>query len=1105
MPSADREISCRVTRTLLMYMREQNSGSLGPLVEGLDLNEQYLLDTNNWVSHAFLHVLYHRMIAILGDENSVYKFALASGRLGSLGLLDGIARLLGNPKLLYSQAPRYNKLLKLNGDVYVRELSGSSAVIEDRYHDSAQKTRYDCDYTRGVLTAMPTIFGLPPAFVEEIECQVAFDAYGRRAWPDSPRQGAAGCLYKVRWAARKRRFLSRSAVTEVIGDLQEANAKLQDKYDEAEKLALDLETANRRLQESQGQLESNTAELRASEERYRFLADNVSDIIWTFTLDTMRFTYASPSVEKIFGFTPEEVMQRSLEEILSADSAEAVMNVLREELSRDNEAGQNPNRNRTVEIQQRCKDGSYKWAEATTSFIRNEEGRPLGVLGVTRDISERKRIEAMIAEQLKAVQFLSSSATRLLDPMPRRELFTYLADRLREVTGRAITIVTEYQTETNQIVVRAAVGPDDRIEKLYALLQRDPVDLAFTMTEDIREHMSKGRLVPIEGGVYRLAFGQLPSELCRAIEERLEVGKIYAMSFVLGEDFLGAVVIGAERTEELNNQEVVEALVNQAALAIKRRKTEEALRKSYDQLERKVKERTAQLEQSNERHRDLAELLPEMVYEADEDGQFTYANRRALETFGYSREDLERGMNNLEVIAPADHARLLDNAARIARGERSEGHEYTGRRKDGSEFPILIRATRIERAGRPVGFRGVVIDLTASRKAEEEKRSLEEQLRQAEKLEAIGTLAGGIAHDFNNMLAVILGNAELALDEATKGANGAAHRIEQIVKASKRARDLVRQILMFSRKSERQKKALELAPLVTETIKFLRGSLPSTITIRLDSNAESATVLADPSQIQQILLNLAANAAHAMSEGGALTISLSEILFREGDPTPDKDMRPGRYVKLSVHDTGTGIPKKIRDKIFDPFFTTKESGQGTGMGLAVVYGIVRSHGAAITVDSKPGKGSTFNVFFPASEAAEAESDEGGSLPTGKERVLIVDDEPAVAEIESETLKHLGYDVTIARSGGEGWNKFEDDPRRFDLVLTDHVMPEITGMRLAERMLEVRKGLPIVLITGYGETVSPAKAREAGISALLIKPVAKKELAETVRRALDRRI
>jgi two-component system cell cycle sensor histidine kinase/response regulator CckA len=355
------------------------------------------------------------------------------------------------------------------------------------------------------------------------------------------------------------------------------------------------------------------------------------------------------------------------------------------------------------------------------------------------------------------------------------------------------------------------------------------------------------------------------------------------------------------------------------------------------------------------------------------------------------------------------------------------------------------------------------------------------------------------------MLAVILGNAELALDEVGEG-DDTGHQIGQILKASKRARDLVKQILTFSRKGPHQRQPLKVVPLVKETAKLLRGSLPSTIDIEVDAHTEIDTILADPSQIQQVIMNLSTNAAHAMSEeGGTLSISVSDVEFSEEYRSPHRDMQPGQYLVLAVSDTGTGMPKEVCDRIFEPFFTTKEPGQGTGMGLAVVYGIVKKHGGVVTVESSPGKGSLFKVFFPSHDGAASQERIGrGNLPRGSERLLVVDDEPSVVEIASETLKRLGYQVTTAESGPAGWKTFEEAPQRFDLVITDHVMPEITGMRLAEKMLEIRRDLPIILFTGYTETVTPEKAREKGISEFLLKPVVARELAETVRRVLDGR-
>ncbi|MBE0557646.1 MAG: PAS domain S-box protein, partial [Proteobacteria bacterium] len=346
-----------------MYVREMN-GSLGTLLDGLDLDERYLTDTNNWISHEFLHILYARMIDILGDKNPVYKMALASKRFESLGLLDWIARLLGTPKLIYTQAPKYNRFLKANGDVYIRDSGDSWVVLEDRYHDSSQKTRHDCDYTRGIIAGIPTIFDMPLAHVEEIECQVAPEAYGERIWPDKPIYGSRGCIYRVQWASRERpplwkRIFQRYRVyKKAINDLQETNQAIQEKYEEARKLAHDLETANRELIESRQQLETYTAELQRSELRYRLLAENVTDTIWTMSLEPLRFTYITPSVERTRGYTVDEALALSLEETLTPESVGKVAKALEEELVREISGNYDPNRSRTLELQQYCKDGS---------------------------------------------------------------------------------------------------------------------------------------------------------------------------------------------------------------------------------------------------------------------------------------------------------------------------------------------------------------------------------------------------------------------------------------------------------------------------------------------------------------------------------------------------------------------------------------------------------------------------------------------------------------------------------------------------------------------------------------------------------------------------
>ncbi|MHB8810184.1 MAG: ATP-binding protein [Desulfobulbaceae bacterium] len=387
-----------------------------------------------------------------------------------------------------------------------------------------------------------------------------------------------------------------------------------------------------------------------------------------------------------------------------------------------------------------------------------------------------------------------------------------------------------------------------------------------------------------------------------------------------------------------------------------------------------------------------------------------------------------------------------------------------------------------------------------------ERHIMEEQLRQSQKLEAIGTLAGGIAHDFNNILAVIVGNTELALRKVEH--DPVREHLQEIFTSSMRAVELVKQILAFSRQKEVMKQPMQMGHIVKEALKMLRSSLPTTIEIRQEIHANTGYILADPTQIHQILLNLCTNASYAMREhGGILTVTLEEVeVRRQGNVLP-REMQEGRYARLSVSDTGQGISPEIIQRIFDPFFTTKKLGEGTGMGLSVVHGIVKSHRGFIDVHSEPGQGATFDVFFPVLEKKPEAALAGPSQaqpPTGTELILLVDDELQLVALGKKILESLGYRVDTTTSSLEAMRMFLARKDAYDLVITDQTMPEMTGLELAKIIVRHRPGLPIILNTGYSELITDERLKDSGICKVVMKPLDILHLAEVVREVIDRK-
>ena len=418
-------------------------------------------------------------------------------------------------------------------------------------------------------------------------------------------------------------------------------------------------------------------------------------------------------------------------------------------------------------------------------------------------------------------------------------------------------------------------------------------------------------------------------------------------------------------------------------------------------------------------------------------------------------------------------------------------HEKLAKTFEVSSFPLIENEEM-------KGFVHIAKDIT-------QQKMLEAQLRQAQKMESIGTLAGGIAHDFNNILVPILGYAELAQDRVAP-TDPVANDLNQIALAAYRARNLVKQILTFSRQGDHDLWPLEPHLVIKEALKLLRASLPSTIEIRQNIPSDCGSIIGDPTQLHQIIMNLCTNAYHAMREtGGLLKVTLSKLDIEDGDPTfASLKLAPGPYVQLLVSDTGHGIDKQTIERIFEPYFTTKPQGEGTGMGLSVVHGIIKSYRGHISCESAPGSGTTFTVYLPRvqEKTAPAEEAVSGPLACGVERILVVDDEEAVTTLLQMILEKCGYVVRTVNSSPEALTIFQENPAAFDLLITDMTMPGLTGIDLAKQVLAIRPGIPIILSTGFSELTSKAKATEAGIRAFLMKPVTSRGLAYCVRKALD---
>lgn len=699
---------------------------------------------------------------------------------------------------------------------------------------------------------------------------------------------------------------------------------------------------------------------------------------------------------------------------------------------------------------------SFGWTEYTAltstgstfpammrSALIYENGHPVGLRGIIIDITGRKRIEEALTQSNEYLENILENSPDAIAIVDRHGRFTKV--------NRMASELFDYPFEALKSEGKTAFefyAHENELDSMLAILRRD----GFVKKHAMNMKRRDGTIFPCE-----ISIGLL----------RDRNGKnLGSVSVVRDVSEVKRTLSALKASNERLRREIAE-----------RRRIEKALRKSEDT------------------YRTIFEHTGTAMVIIEEDSTVSLANSECQDLTGYSKEEIEGKKKWTEFIIPEDVGKMLDIHRMRLLDPHSAPVKYEFRMKDrtGDIKHILATVGMISRTKRGVAS---LIDLT-------EQKKFEADFFRTQKMESLGVLAGGIAHDFNNILAAIIGYTELAMHLASDDGR-LRNYLNQIHDASLRVKDLVKQILDFSRQSGSERVPVQMSHVVKEALKLLRATIPSTIEIRQDIQSRDGIVFADPTQIHQVLMNLGTNAAHAMQKhGGILEVVLSGAYLDPATARRFADLSPGNYLRLSVRDTGTGMSPEILGRIFEPYFTTKEKGVGTGLGLAVVHGIIKSHGGAISVRSQEGSGSTFQVFLPATmNKAIQHSKQLTSLPSGNETILFVDDEKMLVETGKEALQHLGYHVVGRTSSIEALEAFRARPDAFDLVITDMTMPNLTGRGLAKELIKLRPKLPIILCTGFSEMINEEEAKELGIKHFVYKPIVIEDLARMVRDVLD---
>jgi PAS domain S-box-containing protein len=869
--------------------------------------------------------------------------------------------------------------------------------------------------------------------------------------------------------------------------------------------------------------------LAASEASYRAIFEASEDAIFLHDYESGAILDVNPKACSTYGYSREELKRLSVGDLSGNVAPYTNEEALR--LIREVRAGGGPLR---FEWRRRNKDGSLHWDEVTLKKV-DIAGRP-HVMAMTRQITERKSaVEALKAseEQYRAIFNASADSLVLRDAEFRvvdvNPAYEKMSGRSREeALGRSgLTMSPPELTEhVKGLHARALAGEHVVFEALarrkdgsrfnietrgVPILHQGRPHVLY-IGRDITAKKSEEELLRASEEQYRAIFDASADALVLWDEHvrRVDVNPAYERIYGYSRAEVLAAAYGeqapaqyAERRRDLVRRTLagerchveLESVrkdgspihVEVRTIPIQHRGRPHVLAISRDVTERKRAE--AAVRASEERYRLLFEMDSDAILLVDAESlDIIDLNPVAGTLWGYTRDELLR-MKATELSVEQEQTRA---AVQYGVGTITIPLRWH-RKKDGTVFPIEITANRFELEGRKIVL-AAIRDISQRQRAEAERAQLEAQLRQAQKMEAIGQLAGGIAHDFNNILQSILGNLTLSAERAEDLEDAKLARyVERAQLSAQRARELIQQMLTFSRGRRGEPRVMALAPLVSEAAKLLRPMLPSTIEVRTQFSDEALRVKVDRVQAEQVLLNLCINARDAMRGQGTIALGVRAI-DAASVCTACRQRFSGRFGELEVRDTGPGIAPEVVDRMFEPFFSTKEV--GSGMGLSMVHGIVHEHGGHVVVETAPGEGARFRVLLPATDGLvtpEEKKPRAHARPKLAGSVLVVDDENMILEFMGDLLANWGLDVTLKSSSIEAKHAFAAEPQRYDLVLTDHTMPRITGLELARQIRGIRPGTPVILYTGYGEDIAEAELAAAGVRALARKPVEPAEL------------